>query len=84
MTDLRKDKIDRVGDYLPEQAIDQGVQGGLAVVGWGSTYGAIYQAVKDSLKDGLAVAHIHLRYLNPLPSNLGDLLAGYDKVLVPN
>ena len=83
MTDLRSNKIDKVAGYLPEQTIDQGVHGGLAVVGWGSTYGAIYQAVKDSLKDGLAVAHIHLRYLNPLPSNLGDLLAGYDNVLVP-
>ena len=83
MTDLRKNKIEKVGDYLPDQAIDQGVPGGLAVVGWGSTYGAIYQAVKESLRDGLAVAHVHLKYLNPLPPNLGDLLGGYDAILVP-
>ena len=83
MTDLRKEKIEKVADFLPDQAIDQGVEGGLAVVGWGSTYGAIYQAVKKSLRDGLAVAHIPLKYLNPLPHNLGELLAGYDRVLVP-
>ena len=83
MTELRQEKIAKVADFLPDQGIEQGLRGGVAVVGWGSTYGAIYQAVKDSLKEGLAVAHIHLRYLNPLPLNLGALLAGYDRVLVP-
>ena len=83
MTNLRKRKIEKVADYLPEQAIEQGVAGGLAVVGWGSTYGAIYQAVKNSLKNGLAVAHVHLKHLNPLPPNLGELLAGFEAVLVP-
>ena len=83
MTNLRKAKIERVANHLPDQTIDQGVSGGLAVVGWGSTYGAIYQAVKESLREGLAVAHVHLKYLNPLPPNLGDLLAGYDRLLVP-
>ncbi len=83
MTDLRQQKIERVANYLPDQTIDQGVPGGLAVVGWGSTYGAIYQAVKESLREGLAVAHIHLKYLNPLPPNLGTLLASHDRILVP-
>ena len=83
MTDLRGNKIARVADHLPAQQIDQGAPGGLAVVGWGSTYGAICQAVKDCLRGGLAVAHVHLRHLHPLPPNLGELLAGYDRVLVP-
>ena len=53
------------------------------MVGWGSTYGSIYQAVKQCRADGLDVAHIHIRYLNPFPRNLGELLAGYERILVP-
>ena len=83
MTDLRAAKVAKVADHLPEQAIEQGVPGGLAVVAWGSTYGAVYQAVKKALSDGLAVAQIHLRHLYPLPPNLGELLAGFEAVLVP-
>ena len=83
MTDLRAAKVAKVADHVPEQAIEQGVPGGLAVVAWGSTFGAVYQAVKESLSDGLAVAQIHLRHLNPLPANLGELLAGFEAVLVP-
>ena len=83
MTDLRKQKIEKIAGFLPDQRIDQGVPGGLAVVGWGSTYGTIYQAVRECLREGLAVAHIHLRHLSPLPPNLGELLAGFDKILVP-
>ena len=83
MTNLRQAKVDGVADHLPQQEVEQGTAGGLAVVAWGSTYGAVRQAVKECLAEGLAVAQIHLRHLNPLPPNLGDLLAAYDKVLVP-
>ena len=58
-------------------------KGKLAVVGWGSTYGAIHQAVKRCRQENLDVSHIHVRYMNPLPKNLGELLAGYDQVLMP-
>ena len=83
MTNLRQTKVEKVADHLPQQEAEQGVAGGLAVVAWGSTYGAVRQAVKECLAEGLAVAQIHLRHLNPLPPNLGALLAAYDKVLVP-
>ena len=83
MTNLRQAKVDKVADHLPKQEVEQGAAGGLAVVAWGSTYGAVRQAVKECLAEGLAVAQIHLRHLNPLPPNLGDLLAAYDKVLAP-
>ena len=83
MTNLRQAKVEKVADHLPEQEAEQGLAGGLAVVAWGSTYGAVRQAVKECLAEGLAVAQIHLRHLNPLPPNLGDLLAAYDRVLVP-
>lgn len=83
MTDIRADKVASVANFIPPVDIDQGVSGGLAVVAWGSTYGTIYQAVKEALATGLQVAHIHLRHINPLAPNLGELLAEFDTVLVP-
>ena len=84
MTDLRKDKIEGIANYIPKQEVSQGnSKGKLAIVGWGSTYGAIHQAVKRCRQEGLDVSHIHVRYMNPLPRNLGELLAGYDQVLMP-
>ena len=84
MTNVRHEKIARIADDIPEQTVDQGpTQGPLAVVGWGSTHGPISQAVERSREEGLSVSHIHLRHLSPLPRNLGDLLAGFEKVLVP-
>jgi 2-oxoglutarate ferredoxin oxidoreductase subunit alpha len=83
MTHMRRDKVAKVADFLPDQALEQGSPRGLVVVAWGSTYGTVYQAVRDCLRAGLDVAQIHLRYLNPLPKNLGQLLAQFDEVLVP-
>ncbi len=82
MTDARKNKVHGVA--VPDQDIAAGHAGGkLAVVGWGSTYGPIHQAVNRSRAKGLDVAHIHVRHIWPLPGNLGELLKSYDKVLVP-
>jgi len=84
MTLTRHEKIDRIADDIPEQEVEQGGESGqLAVVGWGSTYGPISRAVERVRERGLAVSHIHLRHLWPLPANLGDLLGRFDKVLVP-
>ena len=82
MTDLRKAKIENIP--VPDQEIALGEPGGtLAVVGWGSTYGPILQAVRRSIAKGRKVAHIHVRHIWPLPANLGELLRGFDHVLVP-
>jgi 2-oxoglutarate/2-oxoacid ferredoxin oxidoreductase subunit alpha len=84
MTDLRQAKVLGVADSIPDQIVSTGVEGGaLAVVGWGSTYGPIHQAVVRSRRKGLDVSHIHIRHIWPLPHNLGDLLKSYDKVIVP-
>jgi 2-oxoglutarate ferredoxin oxidoreductase subunit alpha len=83
MTDLRRDKVLSVADYLPDQEIEVGVPGGLAVVAWGSTWGAVHKAVRESVAEGLTVAHIHIRHLNPLPENLAALLDQFDTILVP-
>jgi len=84
MTDIRKGKIDGIANDIPLQGIEDGNDHGrLAVVGWGSTYGPISRAVSNARIDGLDVSHIHIRHIWPLPRNLGDLLKGYDKGLVP-
>jgi 2-oxoglutarate ferredoxin oxidoreductase subunit alpha len=84
MTLLRKARIDGIAKDIPLQTVDQGnTTGKLAVVGWGSTYGVIHQAVKRARLEGLDVSHIHIRYMWPLPLNLGELLKGFDGVLIP-
>jgi 2-oxoglutarate ferredoxin oxidoreductase subunit alpha len=84
MTDARMEKVRGIADDIPEQEAQVGEpRGALAVVGWGSTYGPIYQAVKRAREEGLEVSHFHLRHLSPLPRNLGELLGNFDKILVP-
>ena len=82
MTDIRKAKID--GIKVPDQIVELGAEGGrLAVVGWGSTFGPIHQAVRRKRAEGLDVSHVHIRHIWPLPGNLGELLKSYDRVIVP-
>jgi 2-oxoglutarate ferredoxin oxidoreductase subunit alpha len=84
MSRTRAAKIAGIAEYIPEQKIDLGDDSGkLLVVGWGSTYGAIREAVQRCRDRGLSVSHAHLHYLNPLPKNLGELLKRFDRVLVP-
>lgn len=85
MTELRQAKVDRIADDIPPLAVDEG-EGPpprLLVLGWGSTYGPVAAAVRAARRQGHAVAHAHLRHLNPFPANLGEVLARYDRVLVP-
>ncbi|MBK8262100.1 MAG: 2-oxoacid:acceptor oxidoreductase subunit alpha [Nannocystis sp.] len=84
MTKIRAAKIAGIADDIPLQEVEAGPsEGELVVVGWGSTYGSIAQAVRTSLRAGLSVAHVHVRYMSPMPRNLGELLRRYKKVLVP-
>jgi 2-oxoglutarate ferredoxin oxidoreductase subunit alpha len=84
MTDARKDKVDGIARYIPAQEVTLGEQGSkLVVVGWGSTYGPIHQAVRRMRAKGFDVSHVHIRHIWPMPENLGDLLRGYGKILVP-
>ncbi len=84
MTDIRSAKVNGVADTIPDQAVDLGNAGAkLCVVGWGSTYGPIHQAVKRSIAKGLDVAHVHVRHIWPMPKNMGELLKGFDRVIVP-
>jgi len=84
MTDTRMNKIANIAHDIPAQEIHQGSERGmLAVVGWGSTFGPISEAVKIAREDGVSVSHIHIRHLNPFPANLEILLKGFSKILVP-
>lgn len=84
MTQVRAAKIQRIADFVPEQQIEVGdEQGKLLVLGWGSTYGSIREAVQRCRERGLNVSHAHLRYLNPFPRNLGALLSRFERVLIP-
>ena len=82
MTDSRRNKVLNI--VVPDQEVCLGeTSGTLAVVGWGSTYGPIHQAVRRAIAKGCKVSHIHVRHIWPMPANLGDLLRGFDNVLVP-
>ena len=83
MTDLRQSKVAKVADALPATDIEGEATGDLLVIGWGGTYGAIRTACERAREQGKRVSNLHLRYLNPLPNDLGDLIAGFEKVLVP-
>ncbi|HTX52736.1 MAG TPA: hypothetical protein VMD08_04965, partial [Candidatus Baltobacteraceae bacterium] len=83
MTRLRAQKVAGIVQDIPPTAIRGTAQGEVLVIGWGSTYGAIAAAVDQVQAEGLRVAHVHLKYLNPLPADLGGILRSFRKVLVP-
>ncbi len=84
MVQTRKEKVQQIAYSIPEQEIALGEnQGKVLVLGWGSTEGSIRTATQDLINEGYAVSHFHLRYINPLPRNLGALLKRFDKILIP-
>lgn len=84
MVKIRQAKVDTIANYIPKQELDSGPdKGKVLVLGWGSTYGSIKSACAELQKDGHAVSHAHIRYLRPFPSNLGDMISRFDKILVP-
>ena len=84
MVNIRQEKVDLIAHDIPNQEMTQGeTSGKVLVLGWGSTYGAIRTAVRELIGDGHSVSHAHIRYLNPFPKNLGDLLSAFDTIVVP-
>ncbi len=83
MVRIRAAKIDAIVQDVPNVLPAGDPEGDLLLVSWGSTYGSITQTVKAERDRGRKIGHLHLRYLNPLPANLGDILKRYRKVLVP-
>ena len=83
MTILRADRIKRIVADIPDLAVDKDESADLLVLGWGSTEGSIWEAVRTVRKEGLKVSRAHLHYLNPFPANLGQVLKSYKKILIP-
>jgi 2-oxoglutarate/2-oxoacid ferredoxin oxidoreductase subunit alpha len=83
MTQLRAAKVEKVADFLPELTVNGPSSGDLLVLGWGGTYGSITTAVERAQQKGHKVASAHLRYLNPMPRNLGSILKNFKQVLIP-
>jgi 2-oxoglutarate ferredoxin oxidoreductase subunit alpha len=79
----RAEKIARLAEIIPEQEVFGVEEGELLMVSWGGTYGAVRSAVSQARQRGRSVAHAHLRYLNPFPRNLRDVLSRYQRVIVP-
>jgi 2-oxoglutarate ferredoxin oxidoreductase subunit alpha len=84
MVHLRRDKVARIAaDIPPVEVNDESGDAQLLLVSWGSTYAAVFAGVKRVRARGMKAAHVHLRHLNPLPSNLGEVLSRYTQILVP-
>ncbi|MHC4876216.1 MAG: 2-oxoacid:acceptor oxidoreductase subunit alpha [Planctomycetota bacterium] len=83
MIHKRAAKVAGIADYIPEQEVDGAQSGDLLVISWGGTYGAVRTACRQAAADGRSVGHAHVRYLNPFPKNLGEIISRFDKVLVP-
>ncbi len=83
MTHLRAEKVERIADSLSPTELHGSGEGDLLVIGWGGTYGAITSAVQAMQAEGFAVSSLHLRHLNPLPKDLGDIISKFKKVIVP-
>jgi 2-oxoglutarate/2-oxoacid ferredoxin oxidoreductase subunit alpha len=84
MVRTRQAKVDGIARTIPDIVVDDpDGDAKVLVLGWGSTYGPIGAAARRVRKAGHSIAQAHLRHLNPFPSNLGEVLAGYDKVVIP-
>ena len=82
MVELRAKKIDRIAEDIPPAKVTGPQSGDVLVIGWGSSYGAIAAATGELQREGHAVAHLHLRYIRPLPRGLNELFSGFQRLLV--
>lgn len=83
MVEMRAKKVAGIANDIPEQTVFGSKDADLVIVGWGGTYGDIRTAVERMQEKGHSVAHVHIKYLNPFPNNLGDVLSRFKKMLVP-
>ncbi len=83
MTQLRRKKVEGIARDIPDLEINGASEGELLVIGWGGTHGAITSAVSTAQTKGKSVSSVHLRHLNPFPSNLNSVISGFKKVLIP-
>jgi 2-oxoglutarate ferredoxin oxidoreductase subunit alpha len=83
MVNKRKEKIDNVQKDVPDLVVEGDQDGELLVLGWGSTYGAIKEAIRHVKAQGYTASQAHIRYIHPFPKNVGEVLGHFKKVLIP-
>lgn len=83
MCEIRQEKVEKVASAIGPQRVTGASEGDLLVLSWGGTYGSCYTAVNHCRAQGISVGHAHLRWIHPLPSNLGELMSKFKKVLIP-
>ena len=82
MVTTRQAKIDKIADYIPELEVIGDEDADLLIVGWGGTYGHLYEAMETMQENGKKVAFAHFKFINPLPKNTAEVLSKYKKVVV--
>ena len=83
MTELRQKKVDVIANDIPKCKVYGKEKGDVLVLGWGGTHGAIRSSVEMLINEGENVSHLHLRHLNPLPKDLGEIIVKFQKVIIP-
>jgi 2-oxoglutarate ferredoxin oxidoreductase subunit alpha len=83
MVNLRTQKIKNIENDIPDLKVDGDEKGDLLVLGWGGTYGTLKDSTSMAREKGYKVSHAHLKYLNPMPKNTGEVLNNFSKVLIP-
>ena len=83
MVAIRAEKVARIAEEIPSTEVFGVPEGDLLVLGWGGTYGTLRTVVEKKIEEGCAIAHVHLRYINPFPSDLGEILKRFKQVLIP-
>lgn len=83
MVNTRAKKVANIAELIGDQVVEGPATGELLVLSWGGTYGACTTAVREARNRGIAVSHVHLRWINPFPKNLKAILGNFDKVLIP-
>jgi 2-oxoglutarate ferredoxin oxidoreductase subunit alpha len=82
MVRIREEKVQRVANFIPKQEIIGPEQGDLLVIGWGGTFGALNSAVKELQEDGKSIGLCQFNYINPLPTNTGEVFSKYKRHIV--
>ena len=83
MVTLRQKKVDVIANDIPKCKVYGKEKGDVLVLGWGGTHGAIRSSVEMLINEGENVSHLHLRHLNPLPKDLGEIIVKFQKVIIP-
>ncbi len=83
MVKIRTKKVENIANDIPDAEVLGDQKGDLLIVSWGGTFGSVHTAVDKKQKEGKSVSHLHLRYLNPLPKNVGVILSNFKQILVP-